>query len=369
MKSWFVSSFIDDEGTFLKSVTLLALIILILIFVFGYHPTPVTIAASVEALAAGEPVLAAAVAPLPRILSQPKTLYLAERPTFPPLVQTTPVPTPTPAGGGILRKIAFASNRSDGRHYQLYLMDADGNHCERLMESNAFDRDPHLSYDGHCLAFSSNRTSTYQIYVMDLATRAIRQVTHGVGDKTNPFWSPDGRSLLYTTHRDGSAETGIISADGSQMRQLTHWFGHTHGYGFSPDGAYVSLESSRNNRSEIFMMKLQDQKPIPLIETDELTYMGDPVFSPVGNKMVFSSNSLDRMTRQLYIYDLNWQKYYRITDDEMDKDDPIFSPDGTLIAYVARWENAWNIFIMDADGQHVRNLTRSYYDNLVPSWR
>lgn len=367
LKSWFVSSFIDDEGTFLKSVTLLALLALILIFIFGYRPTA-TLTTSLEVLSAAEPVLAAAVAPLPRILAQPKTLYLAERPVF-PVMQPTPMPTPTPAGGGILRKIAFTSNRVDGRHYQLYIMDADGSNCERLLESQAFDRDPHLSYDGQQLAFSSNRTTIYQIYVMDLATRAIRQVTDGPGDKTNPFWSPDNRSLLYTLHRDGSAEAGMISADGSQMHQLTNFFGHTHGYGFSPDGLYITLESSRNNRSEIFIMKLRDRKIIPLIDTDELTYRGDPVFSPVGNKLVFSSNTLDHMTRQLYIYDLNWQKYYRITEDDLDKDDPIFSPDGSLIAYVAKWENAWNIFVMDADGQHVRNLTCSYYDNLVPSWR
>lgn len=364
MKSWFISSFIDDEGTFLKSITLLALLILILIFIFGYRP-----AVTIQTLAVAEPMLVAAVAPLPRILPQPKTLYLAERPSFPPLVQPTPMPTPTPAGGGILRKIAFTSNRADGRHYQLYIMDADGSNCERLVESRAFDRDPHLSYNGQQLAFSSNRTGTYQIYVMDLTTRAVRQVTEGPGDKTNPFWSPDNRSILYTSHAGGGAEAGIISADGSQMRQLTNNFGHTHGYGFSPDGQYISLESSRNNRSEIFLMKLRDRKLIPLVETDEITYRGDPVFSPAGNKLVFSSNTLDRMTRQLYVYDLNWQKYYRITDDDLDKDDPLFSPDGTLIAYVAKWENAWNIFVMDADGQHVRNLTCSYYDNLVPSWR
>jgi Tol biopolymer transport system component len=29
----------------------------------------------------------------------------------------------------------------------------------------------------------------------------------------------------------------------------------------------------------------------------------------------------------------------------------------------------YDIFVMDADGGNVRNLTRSYYDHIVPTWR
>ncbi len=367
MKLWFDSSTFDDDGTLLKALTLFALVILLLVFLFG--PGPQTVVKVAQVLPAPGVVFSPSSAPLPKIAAKTKTQYLTDRPSFPPLAAATPQPLPTPAGGGILRKIAFTSNRADGRHYQLYMMDADGKNCERLLESDAFDRDPHFSYAGTRLAFSSNQTGTYQIYVLDLATRAVRQITWGREDKTNPFWSPNDRQVLFTLHKDGSAELGLLSPDGTQIWQLTNTFGHSHGYGFSPDGGRISFESTRNNRSEIFILNLKNRKVTTLVETDDLTYRGDPVFSPVGNKLVFSSNTLDKLTRQLYVYDLDWKKYYRVTDDEMDKDDPIFSPDGSKIAYVARWENAWNIFIMDEDGKHARNLTRSYYDNVVPSWR
>lgn len=360
----------DDEHIILKSAGLFALLLLAILFIFRPGQHTVSVDTQVEipappALAPSGPKAAVLVAP------REKPVYFSEAPAapIPPAVPFTPVPTATPAGGGF-RKIAFASNRADGRFYQLYMMDASGLNVERLTFSRAFDRDPHISYDGERIAFSSNRDKgVYQIFILDMDSRQVRQLTFSRDDKTNPFWSPDDRQILYTFLKSGTTQLGIMNADGSDAHQLTSSNANSHGYGFSPDGKTVSYESTVNNRNEVFVFDLGTHKPSLLIQTDDISYRGDPVYSPLGGKMVFSSDVLERRLRQLYIYDLNWKKYYRITDDDMDKDDPIFSPDGTKIAYVARWENAWNIFIMDADGKHAQNVTKSYYDNIVPSWR
>ncbi len=366
MKIQLKSLFLEDDGAILKGLTLFSFIVLLLVCFFTYR----SLDPSSRQMVISRPNPSQVSLSRIKFVAEPRALYLSGEPAFSPFLSITPIPMPTPTGGGILRKIAFTSNRADGRHYQIYMMDANGKKVERLMESESFDRDPHFSYDGQSIAFTSNRSGTYQIYVLDLGTQAARQLTTGTQDKTNPFWSPDGSRLLYTVHVKGSFEVGIMNADGSQARQITNEsFGDSHGYGFAPDGRRISFESTMNNRNEVFIMDLESMRSRALIETDELSYRGDPVFSPTGNKIVFCSSTLDRRTRQLYIYDLDWKKYYRITDDALDKDDPIFSPDGTRIAYVARWQNAWNIFVADADGKYARNLTRSHYDNVVPSWR
>lgn len=363
----------SEDGNALKVLALSALLILILFFLFLPERQPDRVAATIANPPLPVPELPPVVRPRPAVKAKtkkPAVLYLVEEPSAPPLLLQPATPCPTPPGGGILRKIVFSSNRADGRYLQLYMMDSDGRNVERLTDSRGFDRDPHFSYDGRLLAFSSNReTGTYQVYVMDMETRAVRQLTRDSGDKTNPFWSPDGHRILFTLHRDGETELGIMNADGGDSRRLTRTRGDSHGYGFSPDGRRVSFESTWNRRNEIFTYDLSDEKASLLIRTDDISYRGDPVFSPRGDKMVFTSDVLDHRLRQLYIYDLSWDKYYPITRDELDKDDPVFSPDGTLIAYVARWENAWNIFITDADGKNTRNLTCSYYDNFVPTWR
>ena len=286
-----------------------------------------------------------------------------------PLPASQTKPMPLPPGGGIKRKICFSSNRADGRYYQLYMMNSDGNNIEKLTDSKAFDRDPHFSYDGTKVAFASNRTGTYQIYILDLDTLAVKCLTQGEHDKTNPFWSPDDNRILFTIHKNGHSQLGVLNVVTQKIYNLTNFPGNNYGYGFSPDGTKISFESTMNNRNEIFVLDIRLQTLTSLITIDKLTYMGDPVFSPDGSNIIFSSNSYNQKTRQLYLYNFEHQQYFRITYDPWDKDDPIFSPDGTMIAYVACWENAWNIFVMDLAGKHTQNITRSYYDNLVPSWR
>ena len=289
--------------------------------------------------------------------------------TTTPTITQTPAPTPTPTGGGF-RKIAFASNRANGRFYQLHMMDSDGNNVERLTECDAFDRDPHFSYNGETIAFSSNREgSVYQIYLLDLKTRAIRQITSGPKDKTNPIWSPDNNLILFTIHRKGSSELGMMDATGANLTILTNTYGNNHGYSFSPDGKIVAYESTVNNRSEVFIMELKTRKSSVFIKADELGYRGDPVYSPAGGKLIFTSDICEYKIRQISVYDLDLNHQYRITKSLADKDDPTVSPDGTEVAFIARWENAWNIFIINIDGTKKRNITKSYYDNLVPTWR
>lgn len=283
---------------------------------------------------------------------------------------TTPqvAATPVPPGGGILKRIVFASDR-ESRFYQLYMIDSNGDNLERLTHTSAFDRDPHVSYDGQQVAFSSNRHGSYQIYLLDLTSRTVRQLTFGEHDQTNPIWSPNNKKILFTTHEGSCSYLSLMNADGSEQTVITGKGNHHYGYGFSPDCTKLSYEAINRNRHEIYLYDLVTKKSTAIVDYDGLTDVGDPVFSPKQNIMVFTSDSLKNNRRQLYIYDDDVKHHYRITDDDQDKDDPIFSPDGKMIAYIAKWENAWNIYVMQADGSQARNITKSRYDHVVPSWR
>jgi Tol biopolymer transport system component len=48
---------------------------------------------------------------------------------------------------------------------------------------------------------------------------------------------------------------------------------------------------------------------------------------------------------------------------------PVYSPDGSQIAYMSNEEGDWNIYVMDSDGSNVRRLTASDADEMFPVWR
>jgi Tol biopolymer transport system component len=353
----------DNDLFVLTSLILLIILIFLGSFLVGpcYDPAIEKIVAQLQEI--------------PKVATQlvkPKA-HRAPRPAQPAVVfppsTATPTASPTPEGGG-LRKIVFSSNRGDRHYYQIYIMDADGSHVERLTHSPSYDRDPHFASNGRDIVFASNRDEgVYQIFQLDLDTRGFRQLTHGPGDKTNPVWSPDNRFILYTMHDGRSAQLGIMNADGSDPHQLTSNYGDNHGYSFSPDGNTIAYGSSRNNRDELFTMNLKTKEELLFLGSDDITGKRKPMFSPRGHLLAFISDQQEHKIHQLYLYNLFTKDCFPLTNDRTDHNTPFISPDGTKIAYTALWNNTWNIFTMDIDGRNIRNLTQSSTDNFSPTWR
>lgn len=371
-----IALWLDNDHSFLRLLIAASLINLAIIFWIGIQPaghttfltTPITI----------KPLISNGVVPTqlePKAL-EPRTLHPKELTNKvkaieePPPIILKPDPkenVPLP-GGGVLKRIVFSSNR-DSRYYQLYMINSNGEQLERLTFSNSFDRDPHVSYDGKKIAFTSNRYGQYQIFYLNLETKIVTQLTDNEFDKTNPIWNTTNTKILYTINNGKSSYIAMMNPDGSGQELITKPGGNQYGYGFSPDSSKISYEAINHDRHEIFIFDLATKKATPIVNYDGLTDVGDPVFSPYANMLVFTSDSLHRGRRQLYFYDDNVKHYYRLTNDELDKDDPVFSPDGKMIAYIAKWQNAWNIYVMNVDGTDVRNITQSFFDHVVPSWR
>ncbi len=110
---------------------------------------------------------------------------------------------------------------------ELFIMNADGTHTQRLTHNNVADADPSWSPDGQHLAFTSLRGGKLDVYVLDVATQTVKQLT-GIGDKEQsaaPDWSPDGTQMTYERFMlnvNGLAPKNIwvMSATGQHQRPL-----------------------------------------------------------------------------------------------------------------------------------------------------
>jgi TolB protein len=66
------------------------------------------------------------------------------------------------------QEMIFSSNRVDGSHFELYMMDRKGVCLRRLTDGPGDKTDPQPSPDGKKILFTSNQTGRKQIYLMDL---------------------------------------------------------------------------------------------------------------------------------------------------------------------------------------------------------
>jgi tricorn protease len=157
------------------------------------------------------------------------------------------------------------------------------------------ERFPQVSPDGKRVAFYSDKSGDYQIYAMDLAgDGAWTQLTTTLDRYAYHLeWSPDGSRLLFG-NKDFSlfvldiATKALTKFASSNQMKNDEFFWEVSDYSWSPDGkwvAYSFVEFNRNNR--VFLYSLEQNKVFPL--TDGFYDSMNPTFDANGEYLYFLS--------------------------------------------------------------------------------
>ncbi|HXK12722.1 MAG TPA: hypothetical protein VMT70_24010 [Vicinamibacteria bacterium] len=189
-----------------------------------------------------------------------------------------------------------------------------------------------------------------QEFVLDVETGESRRVSDGRGRTTCGYFSDDGRRVLYATTGLAAAACppspdmskgyvwpmyeayDIVSQalDGSGFRRLTDTPGYDAEATLSPDGKTIVFTSVRDGDLEIYTMAIDGSNVRRL--THEPGYDGGPFFSHDGKRIVYR--------RDAHPDDASLTRYRE------------------LLAQHLYRPGALEIWVMDADGGHKRQVTR-----------
>jgi TolB protein len=201
------------------------------------------------------------------------------------------------------------------------------------------------------------------IFVMSLPEGPIRRVTSIRGGQFDPSWSPDRTQLVFRDSRAGvnrNDEIYRIDADGSDIRNLTHETANDWSPAWSPDGETIVFASERSGQLALWAMSPDGSDVRRLTDgVDEY-----PTWSPDSRQIGFGRGL---PLSDIWVVDRDGSHERQLTSDPDPEWLPAWSPDGREIAYTRGFEGHGTIWVMAADGSDQRQLTRGH-DDMAPDW-
>jgi Tol biopolymer transport system component/TolB-like protein/Tfp pilus assembly protein PilF len=263
-------------------------------------------------------------------------------------------PTFSPDG----QQIAFASLR-DG-NAEIYLMDADGSNVRRLTNHPAWESHPVFSPDGTQIAFNADRDNENgNTYLMNLDGTGIRRlIDWKSGDYVVPGgWSPDGTTIVFSSDGDGNDDISVVSAEVFVPEKLLAEKGRDLGFAsYSPDGKLIVFQAAMEDKSaELRTFDFATRSTKVLLKTTNADIA--PVFSPDGSSIAFQNRIESNI--EICLIEKDGSGLRDISNNAARDADPAFSPDGTKIVFASNRDGnygIYNLYVMNVDGSDQRLL-------------
>lgn len=292
--------------------------------------------------------------------------------------RATPAADAAPAA--LAPVLAFVSIRSGDP--QIYTLDDSGQLTVRT-QGKALPGQPTLSVD-HRLAYTARSGGTPHVFVLPApasgsdaaAAQNGGRLTQDEATETSPSWSPDGKALAYYAKPAGGGQIelrvrDVVSGHTDVLARSAHDMGPA-APSWSADGsrlAFATLNAS--DRSQIWVVQRDGSGAMNVSETVSVRGGAWPNLSPDGQQLLWVANQRGRAP--VMLTDLRTGRSTDLTPEPLAAaESPRFSPDGRHITFASMRDSleqgSNDIFVMDAAGGRMRNLSRHPAEDFDPKW-
>jgi TolB protein len=312
-------------------------------------------------------------------------------------------------------RIAFVRGEFPKRDLVVVRPDGSG---ARVVDRPRIDvRDFSWSPDGGKLVFSGGPADYGQnLYVVNADGSGLRRLTRLRGNELVPAWSPRGNKIAFEVEDDADRSIWVMNADGSRQRKVTTGFDRGFEYpAWSPDGTKLAFNQLAPNdqglNGSIYVINADGSG---LRRVGRSRVNDAPQWTPSGKVTYFSGAQIwlvnpDGSGRRRVLRsgtkshdsEFQWSRdgrtiafgglgvveqdnelltataatgrtKKRLTNNRLEDTSPSWSPDGRALAFLRYRDgdkpDAYDIYVVNADGTGERNLTASAADESPPQW-
>lgn len=269
----------------------------------------------------------------------------------------------------------------------------------KMLTNGGENAEAYLSFDEKKLIFQSTRNELEcdQIFIMNIDGSEQKMISTGMGRTTCAYFLPGDSLILYssTHHFDKNCpqppdrtkgyvwklfetfDLFISDLHGKIIRQLTCEYGYDAEATVSPKGDKIVFTSMRTGDPEIYTMNLDgtDLKRI----TFEKGYDGGAFFSWDGSKIVFRASrpknekelkDYEELVKygyvrptnlEIFVCDADGSNMRQITNNGAANFAPFFHPDGKRIIFVSNVNSKdkrnFDLYLINIDGTGLEQIT------------
>jgi dipeptidyl aminopeptidase/acylaminoacyl peptidase len=202
---------------------------------------------------------------------------------------------------------------------------------EQIVFGISFASDPQIRPDGERVVYSitnvceTSKKATSHLWISNRDGSDARQLTRTGDRNANARWSADGSRIAFVSARSGKSVLCVLRFDGGDAEVVATHAGTIGTPNWSPDGTSIAYNAVVNPENP---EGVPVEGAAPIRFTDRIDYKQD------------TRGYLAETRSHIFVVDLASGERKQLTNDRYDHLLPVFSPDGSKLAFIRPYPNA-----------------------------